>query len=192
MPTPIGHGLMGAAVLAAFPLRRDALPDWRAWLLGAGLGIAPDLDCLLGFLPFAPFAGRGWHHDFTHSLGFACLCGGLLALCWRAGANPLRAALVFSAAMATHPLLDYLLTDSRGVELFWPFAHEYVRLGLTSPSAFTWQPGGRLGRVVYLVQAGILDLVMFGPLLVLSFWLRQRALRQGEGWFWESWLYDEK
>lgn len=173
MPTPIGHGLLGAAVLAAFPLKRNDSLDWRVYLLGAILGAAPDLDCLLGFLPFAPFAGRGWHHDFTHSLGFAWLCGGLLALFVREGGTPLRATLLFSAAMASHPLLDFLFTDSVGVELFWPFAHEYVRLGLPSPTAFAWNHDSPFGRLVDLVQVAMLDLAIYGSVFLLAWLLRQ-------------------
>ncbi len=178
MPTPIGHGLLGAAVLAAFPLKRNALPDWRICLLGVLLGAAPDLDCLLGFLPFAPFAGRGWHHDFTHSLGFACLCGCLLALCVRGGGPVLgvpqmRAALLFSAAMATHPLLDFLFTDSVGVELFWPFAHQYVRLGLPSPTAFAWNRATPLGHLVDMAQVALLDFAIYGSVFLLAWLLRQ-------------------
>lgn len=178
MPTPLGHGLLGAAVFAAFPLKRNALTDWRACLLGALLGAAPDLDCLLGFLPFAPFAGRGWHHDFTHSLGFAWLCGGLLALFARGGGNVLRAACLFSAAMASHPLLDFLFTDSVGVELFWPFAHEYVRLGLPSPTAFAWNHVSPLGRLVDMVQVALLDLMIYGSIFLLAWLLRQLSGRR--------------
>ena len=173
MPTPIGHGLLGAAVLAAFPLKRTALTEWRVLLLGAFLGAAPDLDCLLGFLPFEPFAGRGWHHDFTHSLGFACLCGGLLALFIRDQRLQLRAALLFSAAMASHPLLDLLFTDSVGVELFWPFAHQYVRLGLPSPTAFAWNRDSPLGHLVDLMQVALLDLAIYGSVFLLAWLLRQ-------------------
>jgi membrane-bound metal-dependent hydrolase YbcI (DUF457 family) len=183
MPTPIGHGLLGAAVLAAFPLKRNALPDWRYCLLAAALGAAPDLDCLLKFLPFAPFAGRGWHHDFTHSLGFAWLCGGVLALWVRGGGAPFRAALLFSAAMASHPLLDCLFTDSVGVELFWPFAHEYVRLGLPSPTAFAWNHDSQLGRLLDLVQVATLDLVIYGSVFLLAWLLRQLSWLQRYGNF---------
>ncbi len=184
MPTPIGHGLLGAAVLAAFPLNRKALPDWRVCVLGALLGAAPDLDCLLGFLPFAPFAGRGWHHDFTHSLGFACLCGALLALCVRGGetmlrVTQLRAALLFSAAMATHPLLDFIFTDSVGVELFWPFAHQYVRLGLPSPTAFAWNRASPLGHLVDMAQVAGLDFAIYGSVFLLAWLLRQLS--------WDGW-----
>lgn len=173
MPTPIGHGLLGAAVLAAFPLKRKALPNWRACVLGALLGAAPDLDCLLGFLPFAPFAGRNWHHDFTHSLGFACLCGALLALFVRGGGTMMRAALLFNAAMATHPLLDFLFTDSMGVELFWPFAHQYVRLEVPSPTAFAWNRASPLGHLVDLAQVAMLDFAIYGSVFLLAWLLRQ-------------------
>lgn len=178
MPTPIGHGLLGAAVLAAFPLKRNAFPDWRVCVLGGLLGAAPDLDCLLGFLPFAPFAGRGWHHDFTHSLGFACLCGGLLALLARGGGTSVaRAAMLFSAAMASHPLLDFLFTDSVGVELFWPFAHQYVRLGLPSPTAFAWNRDSPLGHLVDLVQVAMLDFMIYGSVFLWAWLLRQLSAR---------------
>ncbi|MBI1765184.1 MAG: metal-dependent hydrolase [Acidobacteria bacterium] len=184
MPTPIGHGLLGAAVLAAIPLKQAKLPDWRTCLLGAFLAAAPDLDCLLDWLPFAPFAGRYWHHDFTHSLGFACFCGFWFAVIARGGGSLTRAALLFSTAMASHPLLDFFFTDSTGVKLFWPFSQEYVRLAVPSPTAFAWNRTSPLGHLVDVVQVSTLDFVIYGSLFLLVWLLRQLAWRsawQGEG-----------
>lgn len=176
MPLPIAHALMGATVVAAFPLRSRRF-DWPLYLLGGILGAAPDLDCLLEFVPFAPFTGRGWHHDFTHSLGFALLCGGLLASLLRIGPARLRAVAVLSAAMATHPLLDFMFTESAGVELFWPVSHEWVRLGLEPPVYYSWDHHSLLGLAVDAVQMGLQEIAVFGSVFLLAWLLRQLHLR---------------
>lgn len=180
MPTPIGHALMGATVTAAFPLRRDEGFAWRTYLLGCFLGAAPDLDCLLGYLPFAPFAGRDWHHDFAHSLGFAFLCGAIVSLlhgyrsgvCW-------RTVFILSAAMASHPLLDCMFTDSAGVELFWPFLHTQWRLDL--PALIYLPPHHSLwGRVLGIALIGMQEAAIYGSLFLFVWLLRRLRWRSVE------------
>lgn len=180
MPTPIAHALMGATVVAAFPLRRKTF-DWPLWFVGGLLGATPDLDCLFKFIPFAPFAGRGWHHDFTHSLGFALLCGGLLAsllrLGWRWEPSHLRAAFVLSAAMASHPLLDFMFTDSAGVELFWPVSHEWVRLGMPPPVSYDWDFQSLPEMAFAVVRIALQECAIFGSVFGLAWLWRQLQLR---------------
>jgi membrane-bound metal-dependent hydrolase YbcI (DUF457 family) len=180
MPTPIAHALMGATVTAAFPLKREDSFDWRLYLFGGFLGAAPDLDCLLGFLPFAPFAGRNWHHDFAHSLGFAFLCGALFALLhgYQFGTR-WRTVFVFSAAMASHSLLDCMFTDSAGVELFWPFSHANVRLELP-PLVYIPSHHSLWERLVGLVLIGLQEIIVFGSFFLLVWLVRRLRWRKAQ------------
>lgn len=178
MPTSLAHGLMGAAVVAGLRRKEDKWFDWRAYLLGFALAAAPDLDVLLKWLPIAPFAGRAWHHDFTHSLGFAVLCGWLVAVLLHRSAEHTRQMFVYAAAMATHSLLDFLFTSSEGVELLWPFRHERLRLGLEPPVRYAWDHHSLLGKIVDLMQIALVELALFGSLFVLAWWLGQMARRR--------------
>jgi membrane-bound metal-dependent hydrolase YbcI (DUF457 family) len=173
MPTPIAHALMGATITAVFPFRRDEFFAWRAYLVGGFLGAAPDLDCLLGFLPVAPFTGRNWHHDFTHSFGFAFLCGALCTLLLGRRPGPRwRTVLVLSGAMASHAMLDCMFTDSAGVDLFWPFSHDLVQLGL--PSLVYQPPHHSLAeRIVGLALIAVQEVLVFGSFF-LFVWLVRR------------------
>lgn len=178
MPSPVAHGLMGAAVIAALHRKEDGWFNWRGYWLGFALAVTPDLDVLLSWLPFAPFAGRGWHHDFSHSLGFAVLCGWLVAVLLHRSQEHTRQMFVYAGAMATHPLLDFLFTSSEGVELLWPFRHERLRLGLESPIRYDWDHHSLLGRLIDLTQIALLELALFGSLFLLAWWLGQMAWRK--------------
>ena len=108
MPLPVAHAVIGASVAAAiYPKTNDW---WKLLVISAVLGICPDFDYVLNWLR----VGRGgWHHGFTHSIVFAIVVGGLTTLIfsWRSA----RTFIAFSAATASHTLLDYLMTESRGV-----------------------------------------------------------------------------
>jgi len=89
-----------------------------------------------------------------------------------------RALLVYGAAMATHPLLDFLFTDSKGVELFWPFSPELVRLGLAPPIPYSWDHHSLLGKSVDLAQMSLMELCLFGAFFLLIWLVRQFARRK--------------
>jgi membrane-bound metal-dependent hydrolase YbcI (DUF457 family) len=178
MPTPLAHGLMGAAIIAVTKRKQDGWFHWRGYLIGFALAAAPDLDCLFHWLPFAPFAGRGWHHDFTHSLGFALLSGWLCAVTLHRSIDHTRQMFVYAAAMATHPLLDCMFTLSEGVELLWPFRHERLRIGATPPVAYVWHHHSLLGKLVDLAQIALVEFAIFGSLFLLAWWVGQMAWRK--------------
>lgn len=129
MPSPIGHALAGAA--AGWLVRGTRLPPgsgsygWREAVLFAALGMAPDLDLLIGV-----------HSGPTHGLGVALFAG---AAAWLPGVSgPAAASRVTLAvacvlAYASHTLLDWLGTDSSapvGIMALWPFSREYYESGL--------------------------------------------------------------
>ncbi len=121
MPTPVGHALGGLAVILATE-NREPRHDSTLTLACVCAALLPDLDFVIG-----PFAGRSYHHYFTHSLGFAALFLLLATLLSRIGGRqlPIRDGAVVAAAYLSHIVLDLLAIDSSppfGVELFWPIS----------------------------------------------------------------------
>src|SRR5690349_24891073 len=113
MPLPVAHSVIGASVAAALHQKTEGW--WKLLGVSAFLGICPDFDYVLNWLNI----GRGgWHHGFTHSIVFGLIVGAAMTLVtkWRS----VQALVVFGAATASHTLLDYLMTVSRGVALWWP------------------------------------------------------------------------
>jgi inner membrane protein len=117
---PLTHALLGASA-AQFAFGRR-LPR-RAWLVGAGAGLAPDLDF---FIRNAndPLLNIELHRQFTHALAFIPIGGALTGLPWllrrraRADWRPVLGAATL--AYATHGLLD--ACTNYGTQLLWPFA----------------------------------------------------------------------
>ena len=103
---PFTHALLGAsAAQLAFGRR---LPR-RAWLVGAGAGLAPDLDFFIRSAS-DPLLNIELHRQFTHALAFIPIGGALTGLPWllrrraRADWRPVLGAATL--AYATHGLLD--------------------------------------------------------------------------------------
>ncbi|HEV2861135.1 MAG TPA: metal-dependent hydrolase [Pyrinomonadaceae bacterium] len=174
MPLPVAHALLGAAVGEA--LRRPARGRRRKILLTCALlGVCPDFDYALNWLRVS---GGGWHHGFTHSIAFAALLGLLTAVVLRD--VKARSVLVFGAATASHTLLDLLVTDSRGVTLWWPFTNRRYRLGLDGPVDYVWSNASVWDVVVAVLGVSVVELIIFGSLLAVVFLVR-RSLGPGAG-----------
>ena len=116
---PFTHALLGAsAAQIAFGRR---LPR-RAWLIGAGAGLAPDLDFFIRSAS-DPLLNVELHRQFTHALAFIPVGGALAALPWllrrsaRVDWRPVLGAATL--AYATHGLLD--ACTNYGTQLLWPF-----------------------------------------------------------------------
>ncbi len=124
MPSPIGHALGGLAAAWA----ADLVPGDRAWrrhdsqltILCGALGVAPDLDLIVG-----------GHRTATHSIGAVVMVAagaGVIAAWTRRPV--MRVALMCAAAYATHLVLDWLAVDPSapyGIQAFWPFSdHWYI------------------------------------------------------------------
>ena len=189
MPYPVAHGLMGAAVVAL--LGESGPPARRAAGIAAGafIGILPDFDFALNYL--APRSDRmGWHHGFTHSFVFAIVVGVLTSLAL--GYRSVRMMAVFSLAIGSHTILDFLFTESRGVALFWPFTEERYLMGTTGSlyqGLRSGERGTRLGspiakRLVALVIEAMVVLPMLLAALLWRKWLArtgrvERQSREG-------------
>lgn len=169
MPLPVAHSLIGASAAAALDKRSDGL--WKPLLLSALLGVCPDFDYLLNWLRI----GRGgWHHGYTHSFVFAIFVGALTALVY---GWTVQRFIAFSAAVASHPLLDYLITESRGVALWWPFTDRRYKFRGPNPIDYTWSSTSLWEAAVDILRISLIELIMFAPLLLLVIFVRRLAKR---------------
>jgi inner membrane protein len=129
MPSIFSHAVVPLAAGAA--LGRGRVAPGVA-VAGAVLAVLPDLD-VIGFRFGIDYASIWGHRGFTHSLVFAAVAAGLVALVL-GGVRPrsLAAFAFLFACAVSHPLLDMLTDGGQGVMLFWPF--DMTRLFLP------WQP----------------------------------------------------
>ena len=122
MPTPIGHALAGITagclVLAGRTQRGSGLErrDWiRPVTIVAMLGVAPDLDFLIGV-----------HSAYTHSVGATLVVG--LAAAGLVTTRRVVASVAAVLAYGSHIALDWLGTDAvapHGVMALWPLSSGY-------------------------------------------------------------------
>ena len=184
MPTPIGHALAGLATawvadaLAPMPRRpaSQAPSGSRFAALGGGLAVAcaalaaaPDVDIFVGS-----------HRAFSHSVGALAVVGllaGILARRWRM--PPIRTAVTCVAAYATHPLLDWLGTDTalpRGIMVLWPVSPAYYTSGVDlflKISRSYWKADE---FIIGNLQSLAWELVVLLPVAAVAWWVRKRAL----------------
>jgi membrane-bound metal-dependent hydrolase YbcI (DUF457 family) len=144
----------------------------RAALMVAA-ATAPDLDLLFGFVD-----GRNHHQAETHSIGAAALAALAVWAVARLRRKPGAAALGLCAGVAwlSHLLLDYAGADTHppiGILALWPFESGYHKL--------PWPIFLDIGRTLEWVTvrhdavAVAWEIVLLGPVLVASWWLRARA-----------------
>ena len=170
MPLPLAHSLIGATVAAA--LDKGAEVRWRFLCLGGFLAVCPDFDYFLNWLR----VGRGgWHHGFTHSIVFAMFVGAITAFAtrWRS----VRGFIVFSAVTVSHTLVDYVITESRGVALWWPFTDQRYKLRVPNPIDYTWSSASLWEATVDVLRICLVELIIFAPLLLLVILLRRSFVR---------------
>ncbi len=160
---------MGGAIAGGLVAGRSAP---RLTLLGfAAVGAVADLDLLAGV-----------HSGPTHSV-FAALTAGIIGwMVWatrRRAPGAFRMGAAVAAAYATHPLFDWLSTDTTapmGIMALWPLSSDHYL------SAFrVFLP---VSRRYWLIDAWWLNLravirevLLLGPLLVMVWWWRRTAHR---------------
>jgi membrane-bound metal-dependent hydrolase YbcI (DUF457 family) len=108
--------------------------------------------------------GWGWHHAFTHSVAFAVIVGATVS--WALGLRGWRAALACVLPVLSHPLLDYLVTESHGVELWWPVTSRRSKLGIEQLSYYHFV--GASHGVRTLARLCLAEAVLFGPVLAFT------------------------
>lgn len=174
MPLPVAHGLLGASVAVA--LRRSSRPrSWKLVLIGSFLGICPDFDYLLNWLRIS---GGGWHHGFTHSVLFALFLGLVAATVFRE--REARSVIIFSAAAGSHAILDLLITESRGVALWWPLTDQRYKLKLPNPIDYTWSNESLWDAAVDLFRISLIELMIFGAIFLSAVLVRTFLVRQSD------------
>jgi membrane-bound metal-dependent hydrolase YbcI (DUF457 family) len=173
MPLPVAHALIGASVVAA--VHGKAQSPWKLLCIGAFLGVFPDFDYILNWLKIG---WGGWHHGFTHSFVFALFAGAVTTVI--TGWKNIKAFIAFSAAIASHGILDYLITESRGIALFWPFTNHRYKLEIPNPIDYTWSKSSFSETAVDVLQICLTELIIFGPLLLLVMLLRIMSIRKGK------------
>jgi len=169
MPLPVAHGLVGATLKTSLS-KSDQPFSLRAIGLSVMLAICPDFDYALNFLRI----GRGgWHHGFTHSIVFALAVG---LVCWLI-LRDRRAGILFilCAIVASHSLLDYLFTESRGVALFWPITDHRYKLNWFNPINYSWRTSSMLAAATDLLKLCIFELLIYGPFLILALSIKKRV-----------------
>jgi inner membrane protein len=178
MPFPIAHALLGASIVVAGspqPIRPN-----RAWLkkliIGSILAILPDLDYVgISFLNL----NRSWHRGPTHSLLVALVAGALISLLFRRGAR-LRWAMIYAAAIASHGLLDSLLSMDRGAALLWPLSsHRFAARLWEYPDTLRFLYYSSLDTlvirgVIHFLKYSAIEFVVMGAVLVLTFLLKSK------------------
>lgn len=134
MPTIFSHAVF-AVILGKAGLEQRVA--YRLWFLIALCAVLPDADVItrwLGAERGSMFAHRG----FTHSIFFAALFGGFIALLVRkylkTGISFAKLFGLFALAVVSHPLLDMLTDGGPGVALLAPFSNERF--------FFPWRPVG--------------------------------------------------
>jgi inner membrane protein len=169
MPS-IGHLAVGLAGARATP----APPRCPTWLWTASLVVLaflPDAD-VLAFHYRIPYSAPFGHRGAFHSLAFALLVAGVLAV--TAHILGLRATRVFLAValvLGTHGLLDTLTDGGLGIAVLWPFT--------TARYFAPWRPipvapiGARAFSLAGL-RLMAHEAVLFLPLFVAGFWPRGR------------------
>lgn len=188
MPSPLGHALGAVAagwLVGGRPWRgwhatvfvprlwpvTDALGQTRraydvelagpglSAVLYAAVGVAPDLDLLVGA-----------HSTYTHSLGAVAI---VFAAAWGLSRSPRLAAAV-AAAWASHVLLDWMGSDTSppiGIMALWPFTREHYQSSIYLFEAISrryWLPEQFIWGNL---KAAVREVLILGPIMAVSHWI---------------------
>ena len=161
MPSPIGHALGGMALgwLIAPRLGRGVAVAGAAY---AAVGVAPDLDLLVGS-----------HSTYTHSIGAV----GLVFLAALAASRQPRVASAVAAAWASHLLLDWLGNDTStpiGIMALWPFTREHYQSSFYVFDAISRRYWLTEQFVWSNLRAALKEGLILGPVAGVSYWLAKR------------------
>jgi membrane-bound metal-dependent hydrolase YbcI (DUF457 family) len=85
-----------------------------------------------------------------------------------------RSFLVFGGAYVSHTLLDFMLTESRGVALWWPFTNYRYKLRLPNPIDYTYSDDSFSQAAIDLLKISLVELLIFGPILLAVILVRNK------------------
>jgi inner membrane protein len=141
--------------------------SWHGAILLAALGMAADLDFLLGA-----------HRTYSHTLG-ACVLILLAAMAMTPSSEPrLLTGAACGAAYASHLLLDWLGSDSSvpiGIMALWPFSSQFYESPLhwfLSTERRYWVP--QFWSVN--LAAAMREIGTLVPLAAAVYWIRRRKV----------------
>jgi inner membrane protein len=167
-----GHIALGAAVgrILGDSLRRR---PWPYVVGGVALAWLPDVDLVWVLLGVRDHGLQG-HRGFTHTPFFALVVGVVATLVLRLSArsvrDSLRLGLLAAALVGSHPILDALAQDGRGMMSLWPFSLARYH--------FLWRPipDAPIG-LKFFTRVGLshlaIELMYFSPLTLIA--LRRAA-----------------
>lgn len=170
----IGHVAIGLATARWAGRQAPHASLARSRWFWSALSLLPDAD-VVGFSFGVRYADEWGHRGATHSLVFGAALGALIGLVAPLlGAPRLRTGVLAALVLMSHPLLDVLTTGGLGCALFWPFE-------LTRYFA-PWRPipvapiGAAFisGRGVFVA---VVEVILFLPLLLYSFWPRREVVK---------------
>jgi inner membrane protein len=167
----LGHFAIGVATARRItPADQPTEVLQSRMLVLATLAFLPDVDFLRQALaPSVPFLD---HRAATHSLVFALWIGAFAAIYLIASgrSRPIEWALLATAVVASHGLLDSFGNTTLGVELFWPFSDARFLAPLHVLPSPSWQD--------LLTRRGLADLgvefLIFIPFWIYAFYPRRR------------------
>jgi hypothetical protein len=162
MPSPIGHALAAAAAGWALDRRR---PSLRRTALLVAVGLAPDLDLLVGT-----------HSTYTHSVGAVAL---VTVIAWLVTRDA-RLTAAIGAAWGSHLLLDWLGSDTRdpiGIMALWPFSTGHYQSNLYVFDAISrryWMPEQFIWGNL---RAAAREVAILLPVLGAAYWLSTKVTK---------------
>jgi inner membrane protein len=178
----VGHVAVG--MLAARVSRQGRLPLWSSMAWWSALSLLPDAD-VIGFSLGVEYGDPWGHRGATHSLPLAIALGLAIGLAARWFKRPvLRTALMATAVLASHGLLDTMTDGRLGCALLWPF-------DLTRYFA-PWRPipVAPIGAAFFSPYGGFValtEVVLFGPVLLLA-WRSRSVETKSAALFLALWL----
>jgi inner membrane protein len=167
----LGHIAVGMAA-ARFDRPGDA-PRWSSMAWWSALSLMPDAD-VVGFALGVHYGDPWGHRGATHSFTFSVVVGLAVGLAARWFKRPRgRTALIATAVLASHAILDTMTDGGLGCALLWPFdLTRYFASWRPIPVA----PIGLAFFSPYGVIIALTELVLFSPLLLFALRFRIRFI----------------
>jgi len=171
MPLPVAHGLLGAAIVAAFRKNFSFRKDWRALLLGVSLAIIPDFDLILSWILGYSVKTHG---SFTHSILFSLAAGFLACLLMRE--KNARSFAAYALATLSHGILDVVTRkEFGGSALLWPLSAHKFKLGWFD--YFEFYPNPESEPIIDILRNALevcrYEMMIFMPVFLIVVWLKR-------------------
>ena len=147
----------------------DQRPPLATMLAFAGLAMLPDADVIMVAFGTSDRGVLG-HRGASHSFPVALVLGLLIAyVMQRYGWPVVRTAVMATAAIASHAVLDVLGEGGRGLPLLYPFSEMRFQSPVRIfPDAPRW-PATLSGRGITNIA---IEMLVFSPLTIYALWPR--------------------